>query len=183
MLPEQVLTLDFYFWKHLYVMCFGSADCINICEFEHSASHICVLLLLKIFILSWKYLTQVCCSDHIIITNYRYQVCFVLQGSYQDYISLDDEVKQLVSHITMMVVQNTEECQVQISTGSYNYSKFEITYNLILYWIFVDILYLCYVLYFVWLLDYEYHCIIYYDLLYCHVTGGYDKSARYLPAW
>ena len=46
----------------------------------------------------------------------------LLQGSYRDYISLDDEVKQLVSHITMMVLQNADECQVLIATDSYKLS-------------------------------------------------------------
>ena len=42
----------------------------------------------------------------------------LLQGSYRDYISLDDEVKQLVCHITMMVLQNADECQVLVATVS-----------------------------------------------------------------
>ena len=43
-----------------------------------------------------------------------------MQGSYEDYIAADEEVKQLLSDITQLVDDNAEECKVRLcvcSTG------------------------------------------------------------------
>ena len=37
------------------------------------------------------------------------------QGTYQDYISADDEVKQLLHNINRLVEENSEECKVTIT--------------------------------------------------------------------
>ena len=42
-----------------------------------------------------------------------YNVCYhSLQGTYQDYIGADEEVKQLLSDIIRLVNENSEECKV-----------------------------------------------------------------------
>ena len=44
----------------------------------------------------------------------------LMQGSYEDYIAADEEVKQLLSDITQLVDDNAEECKVRLcvcSTG------------------------------------------------------------------
>lgn len=38
--------------------------------------------------------------------------CYVFQGTYQDYISADEEVKQLLVDINKLVEENSEETKV-----------------------------------------------------------------------
>ena len=43
------------------------------------------------------------------------QCLLLIQGSYQDYIQMDEEVQQLVEHISKLVKDNGEECKVRSS--------------------------------------------------------------------
>ena len=48
------------------------------------------------------------------ITNSQKCFPYFFQGSYADYIAVDEEVQTLVTHIEQLVGENAQECKVRV---------------------------------------------------------------------